>query len=158
MAGPRPPPTAWKRTLVHAVSLAPPPEAVFAFVTNPGRWHTWHPNTRDVDASADHPLGLGEQVVERIRIGPFRGVVTWEVTGHQPARRWTLLGQGAPGFASELEYTLSPEGAGTHFQRVVKVTWPGWYLLGGLTTRRLAGDAAAALENLRRTLAAPRTG
>lgn len=147
---------AWKRTLVNSVVLPRPPAEVFALVTNPGRWHTWHPNTRDVDAGADHPLALGERVVERIRIGPFfRGTVTWEVTACDPGRRWLLLGQASRGFASELEYLLTPEGAGTHFRRRIHVTWPWWFVLGPASVSRMAADAAQALENLRLVLARP---
>lgn len=145
----------WRDTLEHVVQLPRPPADVFALVTNPSRWHEWHPNTRDVDAAADHSLGVGEVVIERIRVGPFLGVVAWKVTAADPGRRWVLYGDGGRGFESELEYTLHAEGEGTRFRRRVRLRWPWWFVLGGLATRTMAKDAVAALANLRQVLARP---
>jgi uncharacterized protein YndB with AHSA1/START domain len=143
----------WRDTLEHVVRLACPPAEAFALVTNPSRWHEWHPNTRDVDADADHSLGVGEEVIERIRVGPFRGAVTWRVTAADPARRWVLLGDAGHGFQAELEYQLQPQGEGTQFRRRVRLRWPWWFVLGGAATRTMARDATAALANLQRVLA-----
>jgi uncharacterized protein YndB with AHSA1/START domain len=148
----------WRDTLEHVVRLGRPPAEVFALVTNPSRWHEWHPNTRDVDAAADHSLGVGEAVIERIRVGPFRGAVTWKVTAAEPARRWVLLGDAGHGFQAELEYQLAPEGglgeqgASTLFRRRVRMRWPWWFVFGGMATRTMAKDATAALDNLQRVL------
>jgi uncharacterized protein YndB with AHSA1/START domain len=148
----------WRDTLENVVRLARPPADVFALVTNPSRWHEWHPNTRDVDAAADHSLGVGEQVVERIRVGPFRGAVTWKVTAAEPGRRWVLYGDAGNGFQSELEYTLQAEGEGTLFRRRVRLRWPWWFVFGGAATRTMAKDAVAALDNLQRVLAGQKQG
>jgi uncharacterized protein YndB with AHSA1/START domain len=142
----------WRATLKHDVRLARPPADVFALVTNPSRWHEWHPNTRDVDAAADHSLGVGEAVIERIRVGPFRGAVTWKVTAAEPGRRWVLYGDAGRGFESELEYTLQPDGEGTLFRRRVRLRWPWWFVFGSAATRTMAKDATAALDNLQRVL------
>jgi uncharacterized protein YndB with AHSA1/START domain len=144
----------WRDTLEHVVRLARPPADVFALVTNPSRWREWHPNTRDVDATADHSLGVGEAVVERIRVGLFRGAVTWKVTAAEPGRRWVLLGDAGRGFRSELEYTLQAEGEGTRFRRRVRLRWPWWFVFGRAATRTMARDATEALANLQRVLAA----
>lgn len=143
----------WRATLEHEARLPRAPAEVFALVTNPSRWHEWHPNTRDVDASADHSLAEGETVIERIRVGPFRGAVTWRVTSAEPARRWVLLGDAGRGFQAELEYRLAPHDAGTLFRRRVRMQWPWWFLFGGAATRTMARDATAALANLQRVLA-----
>lgn len=148
----------WRDSLEHVVRLPRPPAEVYALVTNPSRWHEWHPNTRDVDAAADHSLGVGEEVVERIRVGPFRGAVTWKVTAAEPGRRWVLHGDAGNGFRSELEYTLQAEGEGTRFRRQVRLRWPWWFLPGGFATRTMAKDAVAALDNLQRVLDAPGKG
>ena len=157
MADPRPdgdarPSERWRDTLEHVVRLARPPADVFALVTNPSRWHEWHPNTRDVDAAADHSLGVGEAVIERIRVGPLRGAVTWQVTAAEPARRWVLLGDAGHGFQAELEYLLLAEGESTRFRRRVRLRWPWWFVLGGMATRTMEKDAVAALDNLQRVL------
>lgn len=149
----------WRDTLEHVVRLARPPAEVFALVTNPSRWHEWHPNTRDVDDAADHSLGVGEVVIERIRVGPFRGAVTWKVTAADPGRRWVLYGDAGRGFESELEYTLEAEDEGTLFCRRVRLRWPWWFVFGRAATRRMAKDATAALDNLQRVLVGqPRRG
>lgn len=147
-AGPR-----WRDTIEHTVRLTGPPERVYALVTNPSRWREWHPNTRDVDAAADHSLGVGEEVIERIHVGPFRGAVTWQVIAAEPGQRWVLVGDAGNGFRAELEYTLRAVGEGTSFRRRVRVRWPWWFLAGGLATRRMKADAMAALANLERVLA-----
>ncbi|MBL8324691.1 MAG: SRPBCC family protein [Rubrivivax sp.] len=145
----------WRDTLEHVVRLARPPADVYALVTNPSRWHEWHPNTRDVDAAADHSLGVGEAVIERIRVGPFRGAVTWKVTAAESGQRWVLYGDAGRGFESELEYTLQPDGQGTLFRRQVRLRWPWWFVFGGAATRTMAKDATAALANLQRVLVGP---
>ena len=144
----------WNNAIEHEVGLPRTPAEVFALVTNPSRWHEWHPNTRDVDTAADHSLGVGEAVIERIRVGPFRGVVTWKVTAAEPGRRWVLYGDAGRGFESELEYRLQADDQGTRFRRRVQLRWPWWFVFGGLATRTMRKDAVAALDNLKRTLAA----
>jgi uncharacterized protein YndB with AHSA1/START domain len=148
----------WRAALEHVVHLPRPPADVFALVTNPSRWHEWHPNTVDVNASADHSLDVGEGVVERIRIGPLRGAVTWRVTAATPGQRWVLYGDARHGFESELEYTLEADGEGTLFRRRVRVRWPWWFVLGGFATRTMAKDAAMALDNLQRVLVRSQRG
>ena len=39
--------------LHHSIHLAPPPDAVYAYVTQPWRWHEWHPNSRSASHSPE---------------------------------------------------------------------------------------------------------
>lgn len=142
----------WRAEVQHEALLPCPPAEVFALVTNPSRWREWHPNTRDADDSADHSLAVGERVVERISVGPFRGAVTWTVTVAEPARHWVLRGDAGRGFQAELDYRLAVQGAGTLFRRRVRLQWPWWFVFGGLATQTMTQDAAAALANLQRVL------
>ena len=64
-----------------------PIEAVFAFVTTPAYWPSWHPSSLGVSGATDHSLEVGERVTEESHT---EGCVT---------------------------YTLTPTDAGTHFTR-----------------------------------------
>src|ERR1700741_3769940 len=66
--------------IVSTVDIARSPPEVFAYVTTPGNWPQWHPSSLAVSGAVDHPLEIGESVIEDFQVAGRRGRVTWRVT------------------------------------------------------------------------------
>jgi uncharacterized protein YndB with AHSA1/START domain len=139
----------------QTVHIAAAPEAVYPFVTNAAQWHTWHPATHSVRDVPDRPLVLGETVIEEIHAGFRHFDAKWLVIECVPLRRWAI-GTHTPHGRSTVTYELTPQDGGTRFQRTCEFASTGvWNLLDGTALKwMLRRQAARALENLRRRLAA----
>src|SRR3712207_514659 len=102
--------------IVTTVRITRPIATVFDYVTTPANWPHWHPASRAVSASADHPLELGEEVVEEFVAAGRRGSVVWRVTARDAPHLWTIVAAHEEGSAT-LTYRLSADGDGTLFKR-----------------------------------------
>ena len=141
-------------TLCTEIPIARPPEAVFAFATNPFRWARWHPATHAVRGVSDRPLREGETVTEAIRAAGRAFDATWTVLACEPPRRWVIGTDSAHGEAW-IEYTLQPDGHGTRFRRVLRFRshrWPWRALDSTLMRWALNRQSARALARLRAVL------
>ena len=140
-------------SFTQSIHIPAPPEAVYDFVTNAARWHTWHPATHRVRDVPQRPLVLGETMVEEIHAGFRRFEATWQVTEHEPPRRWAIATR-TPHGHSTVRYELQAEEGGTRFQRTCEFESRGaWRLLDGNVAKwMLERQAAQALENLSRVI------
>ena len=87
------PPAALARPLPRvesAISIARPADAVFAYVTTPALWHTWHPATASVQDVPNRPLVTGETMRERIAAAGRRFDALWTVLACDAPRLWVI--------------------------------------------------------------------
>src|SRR5262249_44594286 len=126
-------------------------QEVFAFVTTPGHWPRWHPQSRGVSGATDHPLTLAEQVTEEILVAGRAGTALWTVRECQAPRRWVIEGAGATGGRAPRAYNFTDEGAGTRFERDLVLQVPG-SLDEEALRRHMEAESAEALRRLKAVL------
>jgi len=141
--------------IVTVASIQRPSKVVFDYVTTPAHWPQWHPSSLAVSGSIDHPLALGEQVVEAFRVAGRRGSVVWTVTAREPPDKWTIDGtiDGRP--AGTVTYSLTSTASGTRFERDFTYRMPSlWFgLLNWLVLRsRIQAESDTAVLQLKRLL------
>lgn len=142
--------------LRNAVSIACPPEVLYAYVTQPWRWHEWHPSSRSARADAQ-TLAVGDGFDEVIELQPFaplpstlRRDVRYRVCEAEPGRRWVVEGTMRSGWL-RISYQFEPDGNGTRFERTLEYRAQGALrLLLPILRRRNAALSVLALDNLRR--------
>ena len=80
-----------KVTSIHTMMLIQRPIVqVFRFVTTPANWPTWHPSSFHVSGVVNHPLPVGEPVVEAFRVAGRQGQTTWRVTERTMPSHWVI--------------------------------------------------------------------
>jgi len=142
--------------IVNEITIARPPQRVYDYVTTPANWPRWHPSSIAVRGATDHPLALGESVVEDFIVAGRRGAVTWTVVAREAPTRWSIDGKNVDSRGGgTVTYTLSPEGGGTHFTRVLTYHMPN--LLAGILNEfgvreRVAAESAEAVARLKAEL------
>ena len=141
--------------IVSAVDIARGPPEVFAYVTTPGNWPRWHPSSLAVSGAVDHPLELGESVVEDFQVAGRRGRVTWRVTAREPDRWWRITGNIDGRESGTVSYSLAPTATGTHFVREFEYRTPNllFALLNRLSLRsRIETESLQAVRQLKERL------
>jgi hypothetical protein len=141
--------------IVTVASIQRPAKVVFDYVTTPAHWPVWHPSSLAVSGSVDHPLDLGEQVVEEFRVAGRRGSVVWTVTALAPPGKWTIEGRidGRP--AGTVTYSLTSTGSATRFEREFTYRAPSlWFaILNWLVLRaRIQAESDTAVLRLKSLL------
>ena len=132
------------------VTIPAPASDLFALVTNASQWPRWHPATASVRDTPDRPLVQGESVVESIRAAGRSFDARWVVVECDAPRHWVIATDSPQGCA-RIEYTLTPEHAGTRFTRCLR--WRSHTALWAwcdrwLTRWILARQSRRALRNL----------
>lgn len=103
--------------VVNTVTLRAPPQVVYDYATTPQNWPKWHPASITVQGSTDHPLKVGEEVAEEFRLAGRHGIVHWKVVDARPPLEWRIEGEVNRRPSGEVRYKLTPDGAGTRFER-----------------------------------------
>ena len=139
--------------ITNEITIARPPRQVYDYVTTPANWPRWHPSSLAVRGATNHSLALGESVVEDFIVAGRRGSVTWTVVAREVPVRWSIDGKniGSRG-GGTVTYTLSPDGGGTRFERVLTYHMPN--LLAGILNElgvreRVAAESAEAVTRLK---------
>lgn len=141
--------------ILNRVAISADIEDVFSFVTSPASWVFWHPSTIAVHGCANHPLLLGEQVVEEFRALGRRHCVRWGVIEHVPPRRWAVQGIGEYLSAARLTYTFEQSGHVTVLSGEFVYRLPNLLLslLGSfLIQRRFVSESEEAARKLKMLL------
>jgi uncharacterized protein YndB with AHSA1/START domain len=151
-------------TIRTAISIARSPDDVFNFVTTPANWPKFWPLTIRVEGATAAPLALGQQCVEHVWVGPWRGRFNWTASEVSRPQRFVLTGAAITedlpremlallrDVPCRIEYTIANEGSGTRFERVMTYPiegWQGWLgqRLGfGTEIGRLIGEALSAAK------------
>jgi hypothetical protein len=114
----------------------------------------------------DHPLTVGEQVVEDIRSAGGRGRMVWTVREWLAPSHWRIDGESDIGVRAIIRYRLAATSDGTEYEREVLYWKPGGVLYGlldRLYRRRLVwAESEEALRRIKANLesdpAAPAPG
>lgn len=141
--------------IVSVADIARGPPEVFAYVTTPGNWPQWHPSSLAVSGAVDHPLQIGESVIEDFQVAGRRGRVTWRVTAREPNRLWRIAGNIEGRESGTVSYSLAPTATGTHFVREFEYRTPNllFALLNRLSLRsRIEAESAQAVRQLKERL------
>lgn len=144
--------------LQHSIEIARTPREVYDYVTQPWRWHEWHPSSRAAQAATDL-LQAGDEFEEQIALRPL---APWPPTLHrqtryrvldaQPGQHWEVAGRMHDGWL-QLRYDFTAAGTGTRFTRTLRYGAKGASrLLLPLLRRRQAELSQLALANLKRRL------
>lgn len=141
----------------NEIDIARPPAEVFDYVTTPGNWPKWHPSSLAVHGATDHPLALGEKVIEDFRVAGREGRVEWTVVVREVPTRWEIAGavDGRP--AGRVSYTLAPIPTGTRFHRRLSYAAPNllFAALNPFTIRpRVAEESSEAVRRLKQQVEA----
>jgi hypothetical protein len=133
---------------------------VFDYVTTPATWPEWHPVTAGVSGAVDHPLAVGEKVVEQIRSAGGRGRMVWTVRERFAPYYWRIEGESDIGVKAIIGYRLAEQTDGTLYEREVFYWKPGAVLYGFLDRlfrrRRVWAESEEALRRIKANLESDR--
>jgi hypothetical protein len=146
--------------LQHVVEVACPPQALYDYVTQPWRWHEWHPSSRSARAAVER-LQPGDEFEEEIELRPLapwpptlRRHTRYRVLEAHAGTSWDVEGAMRDGWL-RLRYDFAASGAGTRFTRTLRYGASGASrLLLPLLRPRQAAISQQALANLQRRFAA----
>lgn len=144
--------------LHNEILIDRPPQAVFDYVTQPWRWHEWHPSSRWGN-DPGHALAVGEHFDERIMVQPLaplppriRRAVRYRVLASEPPLLWETRGEMANGWL-QIRYELKMASNGTRFHRQLNFDVSGpLRLLRPLLTRRQQAVSELALTQIKGVL------
>lgn len=130
---------------------------VFAYVTTPAYWPTWHPSTVAVRGTTDRPLRIGDRASEEFCVWGLSQHVHWTVLDEAPPRRWSASGQRSDGGSATLSYLLDRSRHGTLITGEFAYRMPGLLLkmIDGLVIRQhLSAESSEAIHRLKMLLEA----
>lgn len=144
--------------LRNSVEIHCPPETLYRYVTQPWRWHEWHPNSRSASSRVD-TLQPGDRFDEYIELQPFsplpfrlRRHTSYQVLVAEPFRAWEARGETRDGWL-QIRYELEPTSRGTMFTRTLSYQTSGMSaLLMPFLKSRMARQSLTALRNLKAML------
>lgn len=98
--------------------IACPVERVYDYVTQPDRWHEWHPTSLSADTGMRGPVPVGQRFSEEIDLLGLQLHMDYRVLIARPPQEFKSL------FTSSLadgclHYRLQPKGRGTLFRRTL---------------------------------------
>jgi hypothetical protein len=138
--------------IAAAIQILRPRRKVYEFAVTPSTWRLWHPWSGGVWPRCDHPLAIGEEIVEELRVAGRRAKVTWTLKERKVPDYWVLEGS-LPGHGTgSLIYRLTQNGRCTLCDR--ELLYNGVNpLLDRLVVRpQLLWEARESLASLKRLL------
>ena len=142
-------------TLQHTIEIGCPPERLYAYVTQPWRWHEWHPSSRSAHASVPvlQPGDEFDEIVELQPLSPLpltlRRATRYRVLAAQPSEFWEVRGAMRDGWL-QIRYELSAIAGGTRFIRTLSYDASGpSRMLMPLLRKRTQALSALAMANLK---------
>ena len=144
----------------QVLEIACPVDALYAYVTQPWRWHEWHPSSRSARADVD-VLRVGDTFDEVIELQPLaplpltlRRETHYEVKVAEPGRAFEVQGRMRDGWLT-IRYDFESTPAGTRFQRRLTFDARGWSrLLLPLLRPRQEAMSRIAMANLKQRMEA----
>lgn len=136
-----------------SITIAAPPEEVWAIALDPWRLGDWVTIHRETKAAPEGSLNKGDRMRQTmaIRGAPFD--VEWELTEFDPPHHAIWTGKGPARSKAVTEYRLTPDGDGTLFEYVNEFKAPGG-IVGALASTVVVGsvpedEAKASLKRLK---------
>lgn len=100
------------------VIIDAPIEKVYDYVSQPDRWHEWHPASLSADTGTAKPLKKGDTFSEKIRIYGQETQMSYEVLIASPPHEFKTAFT-SPLIDGTIHYTLEKNGDGTRFKRTL---------------------------------------
>jgi uncharacterized protein YndB with AHSA1/START domain len=141
--------------IVSHIEIARPPAEVFAYVTDPSRFHEWQHDVVRVDIQGDGLPGVGSRFITTRRLGGAERAMTQEITELTPPRHWVARGvDGA--VRPSADVTVEPLEGGTRSRVTIALELEG-HGFGKLmpldVIRRMAAKGGAkSYQNLKERL------
>jgi carbon monoxide dehydrogenase subunit G len=137
----------------ESITIAAPPERVWAVVMDPqclSKWVTIH---RSLGTASPAPLGTGDEIEQTLTLRGMRMHVNWTVTELDENRRAVWDGKGPARARARSTYEFRPDGDGTRFDYEMEFHAP-LGPLGSAANRVLVGttparEARASLKKLK---------
>lgn len=145
-------------TTTNTLEIQAPVANVYDYVTQPWRWHEWHPSSKSATESKQ-ALVVGDTFDEVVEVQPLaplplnlRRQTHYNVLIAEPGKLWEVRGQMHDAWL-QIRYEFSPTATGTQFTRTLIYATSGpSRLLMPLLKRRMAVVSVIALGNLKRKL------
>jgi Sec-independent protein secretion pathway component TatC len=139
----------------NEIEIAATAKDLYNYVTQPSRWHEWHPNSRSAKAANSY-LATGDEFSERVEIQPLapffpamKRSIAYTVTESVPFHTWQTEGQIKDG-RIRIRYDFAEKGGVTFFSRSVVLDVTGMTrLLLPLLKSRMEKLSMIALTNLK---------
>lgn len=131
------------RGLQHAVTIAAPPETVWAVVVDVERWPERIPTVDAVERLDDGPLAVGSRTrLQQPRLSP----AVWTVTELVDGSLYTWESS-SPGVTITASHVVEPHPDGSRLTLALTVSGPmsgvGWLMTRSLTERYVETEAAS---------------
>lgn len=148
-----------QRRIQNEIEIACAPARVYDYVTQPWRWHEWHPSSQSAVSDVD-VLAVGDTFDEVICLQPLsplplniRRQTHYRVVIAEPAVTFEVRGETGDGGLT-IHYDLLAQGAGTLFRRTLDYDVRGAMRLiePVLLFPRMKRLSAVALANLKARL------
>jgi uncharacterized protein YndB with AHSA1/START domain len=110
--------------IVSNTDIARPPDEVFAYVTDPSRFHEWQHDVVRVDIQGDGLPGVGSRFITTRRLGGAERAMTQEITELNPPRRWVVRGVDGP-LRPSADVTVEPLAGGTRSRVTIALDFEG---------------------------------
>ena len=110
--------------IVSSFEVDRPPEAVYAYVTDPSRFPEWQDDVVRVHVEDGSPPGVGSRFTTTRRIGRVEQTTTQEVAERTPPRSWSCRGVDGP-FRPGAGITVEPLGGGTRSRVTIALDFEG---------------------------------
>lgn len=145
-------------TIDNTTYIACSPESLYRYVTQPWRWHEWHPSSRWA-SNPGKSLSPGDRFQEEIELEPFsplpvrmRRKTEYVVLTAEPFSAWAVRGETRDGWL-EIRYAMQPVEGGTSFARSLTYETRGLSrLLMLFLESRMREKSLVALGNLKTRL------
>ena len=139
----------------NEIEIAATARDLYNYVTQPWRWHEWHPNSRSAH-SAHSQLATGDEFSEQVEIQPLlpslpamKRSIAYTVTRSEPFHTWEAEGQIIDG-RIRICYEFEEKGGVTFFSRSVDLDVTGMTrVLLPLLKLRMEKLSMIALTNLK---------
>jgi uncharacterized protein YndB with AHSA1/START domain len=105
----------------QSIDIARTPEAVFAYVTDPGKLHTWQ-DAEEVVQLTPGPLGAGSRFRETHKTFGWRRVEITEFVVYEPGRRFDIRVLDGPPVDGRWDFEPSAAGTRLTFTPIVRAT------------------------------------
>lgn len=141
--------------IVSGIEIGRPPEAVFAYVSDPSRLAEWQDSVVRAHAEGDGAPAVGSKAITTRRIGRGERTMTMELTEIDAPRNWAVRGIDGP-VRAIVKGTVEPRDDGTRSRVTIELDFEGHglgKLLVPLVVRRQAQkELPRNLRNLKQRL------
>lgn len=138
----------------HGIDVPQSPEQVFAVLDDVAQTPRWLARCTGIEKLTPGENAVGTWLRYSYNDGGRSGVMEGEVTAREPGRKLTFQ-YGDPMMEVQVDFQMTPQGAGTHLVHAIRVTPRTLMakLIAPMIRKQLPGQTIQAMETLRGLLA-----